>query len=387
MKPLADVRILAVEQYGAGPFGSVLLADLGADVIKIEDPAVGGDISRYISPHQEGDDSLFFQTFNRNKRSIALDLSSDEGRRRFTKLVAVSDVVYSNLRGDVPGRLRIRYDELKEFNPAIVCVSLSGYGLDNSRSTKPGYDYLFQGETGWMSLTGDQSAPPTKTGLSLVDFSGGHVAALTVLAALHAARRDGIGCDCDVSLYDVAMNLLTYPATWYLTAGDIPRRSDRSAHPSLVPFQNFPTATGWIVVACPKEKFWLRLVRTVGAPQLADDPRFADFRARHRHGAELVALLDERFLTSSAEEWLALLEAAGVPCAPVRTVPEALEDPFVRERGLVVETEHPIWNVVRQVRSPVRVGETAPEHRRAPRLGQDEADILALVADPEESLG
>lgn len=387
MKPLADVRILAVEQYGAGPFGSVLLADLGADVIKIEDPAVGGDISRYISPHQEGDDSLFFQTFNRNKRSITLDLSSDEGRRCFTKLVAVSDVVYSNLRGDVPGRLRIRYEELKEFNPAIVCVSLSGYGLDNSRSTRPGYDYLFQGETGWMSLTGDEHAPPTKTGLSLVDFSGGYVAALTVLAALHAARRDGIGCDCDVSLYDVAMNLLTYPATWYLTAGDVPGRSDRSAHPSLVPFQNFLTATGWIVVACAKEKFWLRLVRAVGAPQLADDPRFADFPARHRHGAELVALLDERFLGRSAEEWLPLLEAAGVPCAPVRTVPEALEDPFVRERGLVVETEHPIWNVVRQVRSPVRIGESPAEHRRAPRLGQDEADVLALFADAEESPG
>jgi crotonobetainyl-CoA:carnitine CoA-transferase CaiB-like acyl-CoA transferase len=379
LNPLQDVRIIAVEQYGAGPFGSVILADLGADVIKVEDPATGGDIGRYVVPHQEGEDSLFFQTFNRNKRSIALDLTSDEGRGVFTDLVRVSDVVYSNLRGDVPARLRIRYDDLKEFNPAIVCVSLSAYGTDSSRRSRPGYDYLFQGELGWMSVTGEREGPPTKTGLSLVDFSGGYVAAITVLAALHAARRDGVGSDCDLSLYDVAANLLTYPATWYLNSGDEPKRVDRSAHPSLVPFQNFPTATGWIVVTCPKEKFWTRLVDAIGLPELSGDERFADFGGRGRHRAELIELLDRQFLTRPAEEWLPVLEGAGVPCAPIRTIPEALEDPFMAERGMVVEADHPDWGVVRQMRSPVRISTGAPKYRRAPRLNEDATEILALL--------
>ena len=203
MRPLEDVRIVAIEQYGAGPFGSVHLADLGAEVIKLEDPASGGDVGRYIPPFQHGQDSLFFQTFNRNKRSLALDMNAPPGRRVFEDLVRHSDVVYSNLRGDVPARLRIRYEDLKHINPQIVCCSLSGFGMVGSRREQPGYDYLLQGMAGWMSLTGEPDGPPAKSGLSLVDFSAGYVAALALVAGLHAARRDGVGMDCDISLYDV----------------------------------------------------------------------------------------------------------------------------------------------------------------------------------------
>ncbi|MBV9439470.1 MAG: CoA transferase, partial [Candidatus Eremiobacteraeota bacterium] len=212
MRPLGDLRILAVEQYGAGPFGSVHLAELGAQVIKIEDPSAGGDVGRAVPPYQQGDDSLFFETFNHDKRSVALDLSTDAGREVFRDLVCVSDAVYSNLRGDNPEKLGLRYTDLAAVNPRIVCVSLSGFGMTGPRRAEPAYDYILQGMTGWQSLTGDPYGPPTKSGLSLVDYSAGLVAALALLAAVHAARRDGVGCDCDTSLFDTAMNMLTYVA-------------------------------------------------------------------------------------------------------------------------------------------------------------------------------
>src|SRR5262245_27036092 len=385
MRPLADVRILALEQYGAGPFGTLHLADLGAEVIKIEEPATGGDVSRYVPPGQAGEDSLFFETFNRNKRSLSLDLDTAAGRGVFDDLVRVSDVVYSNLRGDVPARLRIRYADLRSLNPAIVCCSLSGFGMTGPRRSEPAYDYLLQGLAGWMSLTGEPDGPPAKSGLSLVDYCGGFVGALAILAGVHAARRDGVGMDCDLALFDTAVSLLSYVGTWYLTAGIEPRRAPHSAHPSLVPFQNFRTADGWIVVACPKEKFWRRLCEAVGQPGLADDPRFADFAARHAHAGGLRDLLGKVFAARNPAEWLRRLVTGGVPCAPVHSVAEALADPQSAARGLVVETAHPRFGTVRQLRSPVRVGGEPPPDRRAPRRHEDGDQLLAALLgyDPD----
>jgi crotonobetainyl-CoA:carnitine CoA-transferase CaiB-like acyl-CoA transferase len=383
--PLADVRIVAVEQYGAGPFGSVHLADLGADVIKVEDPSTGGDVGRTVPPYAEGDDSLFFETFNRNKRSIALDLTEPSDRAVFDDLVRRSDAVYSNLRGDVPAKLGIRYDDLRHLNPAIVCCSLSAFGMTGPRAAEPGYDYVLQGLTGWMSLTGEPDGPPSKSGLSLVDYSGGFVAALALLAGIHAARRDGVGMDCDVSLFDTALSLLTYPATWHLTAGFTPVRTTRSAHPSLVPFQNLPTADGWIVVACAKEKFWRRFVAAIGLGELADDPRFATFDDRRRHRTELEARLDGALASRTTEEWIELLADAGVPCAPVNDVEHALADPHVAARDMVVETAHPRFGMVRQLASPVKVGAPRTDHRRAPSLDEDREAILRdVLGYPEE---
>ncbi|MEU7691348.1 MULTISPECIES: CaiB/BaiF CoA-transferase family protein [Microbispora] len=377
--PLEDVRIIAIEQYGAGPFGSVHLADLGAEVIKIEDPSTGGDIGRYVVPEQHGEDSLFFETFNRNKRSLSLDISTPEGRAVFEDLVRVSDVVHSNLRGDVPAKLRIRYDDLKHLNPAIVCSSLSGFGMTGPRSTEPGYDYVLQGMAGWMDLTGEPDGPPTKSGLSLVDYSGGLVAAASILAALHAARRDGVGADCDVSLFDTAISMLTYPAAWRLNGDFEPRRTHHSAHPSLVPFQAFPTGDGWLVVACPKEKFFRRLAEALGHPEWPDDPRYRDFAARRENAEALVAELEAVFATGTSEHWLGLLRAAGVPCGPVNTVAQALRDPHTVARGMVVETEHPYFGTVRQVASPLRVGAGKRTHMRAPRRDEDAAYVLGEV--------
>ncbi|MST31732.1 CoA transferase [Acidimicrobiaceae bacterium USS-CC1] len=381
MRPLEDVRILALEQYGAGPFGSVQLADLGAEVIKIEDPGSGGDIGRYVPPFQEEEDSLFFETFNRNKRSISLDLANPTGRQIFEDLVAVSDVVYSNLRGDVPDRIRIRYADLAHRNPAIVCCSLSGFGTTGPRRAEAAYDYIVQGIAGWMELTGEPDGPPAKSGLSLVDYSGGLVAAIAILAGLHAARRDGSGMDCDVSLFDTALGMLTYPAVWYLNGGPAPARTAHSAHPSLVPFQAFATADGWVVVACPKQKFWRRLCTAIGHDELAGDGRYADFAARSAHRAELVAELDAVFATRSSAEWLEALASAGVPCGPVNGVAAALADPQTAARGMVVETDHPRFGRVRQVASPVRVGDEQPTYRRAPRRGEDGGRVLGRLLD------
>jgi crotonobetainyl-CoA:carnitine CoA-transferase CaiB-like acyl-CoA transferase len=376
VKPLEDVRIVAVEQYGAGPFGSVHLADLGADVIKIEDPRTGGDVGRYVPPFQEGQDSLFFETFNRNKRSLRLDVANRAGRSVFEDLVRRSDAVYSNLRGDVPARLGLRYADLATVNPAIVCCSLSAFGMTGPRAAEPGYDYVLQGIAGWMSITGEPDGPPTKSGLSLVDYCGGFVAAISLLPGVHAARRDGVGMDCVVSLFDTALGLLTYPATWHLNGGFEPVRTRQSAHPSIVPFQNFRTADGWIVVVAAKEKFWQRLATAIGRPELASDPRFSTFDDRRVHSVELLSILDAVFVERSTEHWIDVLADAGVPCGPVNDVAGALRDPQTAARSMVVETDHPRFGTVRQVASPVRVGAEPPSYRRAPLLDEDSGDLL-----------
>jgi len=385
--PLADVRIVALEQFGAGPWGTLQLADLGAEVIKIEDPASRGDVGRYVPPFAEGEDSLFFETFNRNKKSVSLDLRRQEARGVFEDLVRASDVVYSNLRGDQPRKLGLTYEQLKDVNPRIVCCSLSGFGMTGPRAGEGGYDYMMQGLAGWMSLTGDPAGPPTKSGLSLVDLSGGYVSAIAVLAGVWRARRDGVGCDCDLSLFETALHELCYVGTWAASRGYVPPRRPNSAHPSIVPFQNFATADGFIVVACPKEKFWVSLCGALGRPELAADERFADFAARDRNRDELLVILDAAFAERTSADWLGILADAGVPSSAVNEVEEAFEDAQAVARGVVVETEHPTLGSVRQLASPLRLGDEAPL-ARAPFRGEHTETVLAEVCGySDERLG
>ena len=377
--PLSDIRVIAVEQYGAGPFGSLHLADLGADVIKVEDARTRGDVGRHVPPFAdaEAEDSLFFQTFNRGKRSISLDLSTPAGQQVLRDLVVDADAVYSNLRGDLPERLGITYASLAEVNPMIVCASVSGYGMTGPRAKDPAYDYILQGLTGWMSLTGDPDGPPTKTGLSLVDYLGGVMGAFSLLAGVHQARRDGVGCDCDVSLFDVAVSMLTYPATWWLNESHQATRRADSAHPSLVPFQNFRTADGWIVVGCAKEKFFLRLTEAIGMPELAEDPRYADFTLRGQNREPLISLLIETFQTRPTAEWISILTDAGVPSGPVNDVAMALEDPQIAARGSIVAVDHPRRGELRLPATAVRVGNQTASRAPAPERDADAADIMA----------
>ncbi len=368
--PLTGVRIIAIEQFGAGPYGSSHLADLGAEVIKIEDPGTGGDVGRFVPPYAEDGDSLYFETFNRGKQSMALDLTTVAGRQVFDDLVRVSDAVYSNLRGDVPGRIGITYAELRHLNPRIVCCSLSGFGMTGPRQREPGYDYVVQALSGWMDITGEPDGPPAKSGLSIVDFSAGLVATTALLAGLHAAARDGVGMDCDVSLFDTAISMLSYPGVWYLNRGLEPARMHHSAHPSIVPFQVFQAADGWLVVACPTQKFWERLTEVIERPDLAEDPRFRQLSDRQQHADALIAILEAIFLTRTVAEWMRPLRAAGVPSGEVPSVAAALDDPQALARELIVEAEHPRFGTVRTLASPVRVGTERLVATRAPRFGE-----------------
>ena len=375
-RPLSDIRILALEQFGAGPLGSMFLADLGAEVIKIEDRGTGGDVSRNVPPFAQNQDSLYFQTFNRSKRSVCLDLHTSQGYEVFLDLVGQSDAVYSNLRGDVPAKLKIKYTHLHVRNPAIVCCSLSGYGMSGTHSSDPAYDYILQAMAGWMSLTGEPDGAPTKSGLSLVDYTGGLVAALTLVAAIHAARRDGVGTDCDLSLFDVGIAMLTYPATWHLTAGYTVGRTSHSAHPSLVPFQAFETQDGWIVVGVAKEKFWSRLVLAIERPDLEQDPRFSNFAARKANASTLIPQLNIVFKTRSSDDWVRLLKAKSVPCGRVNTVAEALASPEVSERQMIATFDHPTFGQIKTAGTPMKIGLHDPTYRKAPELGEDTQAVL-----------
>lgn len=382
--PLEGIRVLSIEQFGAGPFGTSHLADLGAEIIKIEDPAVGGDVGRYVPPYTDGEDSLYFEAFNRGKKSITLDLGNPAGREAFERLVTVSDAVFSNLRGDVPATMRILYDDLKHLNPAIVCCSLTGYGMTGPRRSEPGYDYMLQAIAGWMDITGEPDGPPTKSGLSVVDFSTGYVAVLALLAGLHAARRDGVGMDCDVSLHDTALAMLNYPGTWHLNAGYEPARTAHSAHPSLVPFQAFEAADGWFVLGAAKEKFWPRITTVIGMPELATDPRFATLVDRQRNAAELVAILDEVFGAESVGHWVPMFREVAVPVGEVKTVAEALVDEQAIARGMIVEADHPRYGKVRSIASPVKVGGRARPPVRGPRLGEHTREVMTGLGGLDE---
>ena len=376
--PLDGVRILAVSQFGAGPFGTQLLADLGADVIKIEDPGVGGDSARYVPPFQGEADSPYFQSFNRGKRSVALNLRHPDGQAVLHDLVRVSDAVFNNARGDLPDKLGLTYEALREVNPRVVCCSLTGYGRTGPRAAEPAFDYLVQGYAGYMALTGEPDGPPGKCGVSVIDFAGGYAAMVGLMVGLFDARRTGVGRDVDISLLDTAVSMLSYFAVWTLNRDWIAERTASSAHQTLVPAQNFPTRDGWIVVFCNKDKFWRDLVEILGAPELAGDPRFGTFAARLVHKAELLPLLEARFRTRSTEQWLERLRGR-VPCAPVNDVRQALADPQVLARDMIVEVEHPDFGTLREVRSPVRTEGEVRRPARAPRLGEHTEQILREI--------
>ncbi|HVH65245.1 MAG TPA: CoA transferase [Candidatus Acidoferrum sp.] len=376
--PLDGLRIIAIEQFGAGPFGTLHLADLGADVIRIEDPSTGGDVSRYMVPGQNGTDSLYFDSFNRGKRSLLVDLKNPAGQEVLHRLVAEAHAVYSNLRGDVVKQLGLTYDALRDANPAIVCVSLSAYGRDGERSTEPGYDPLIQAEAGWAALTGEPDSPPVKSGLSLADYAGGVIAALGLLAAVFDAQRTGRGRAIDVSLYDVAVAFHNYRATWHLTAGVPGERTPDSSHPSIVPFQFFETTDGHLAIACAKEKFFRALIQLMDLAELANDQRFTSFDARRRNRTALTEILGRRFREQPTAHWVRLLRGR-VPVAPVRSMEAALDRHELEHRGMLASYDHSALGHVTTVGLPIKVDGYVPAYRQAPLLDGDRAQVLAAA--------
>jgi crotonobetainyl-CoA:carnitine CoA-transferase CaiB-like acyl-CoA transferase len=358
MKPLAGIRILAVEHFGAGPYGTMFLAALGAEVLRIERPG-GGDPARRTGPHfLGGDDSQYFQSWNLGKRSVALDLKAERGA--FEELAAGAHAVANNLRGDQPAKLGLDYASLARVNPAIVCLHVSAYGRDNERAAWPGYDYLMQAEAGLMSLTGEPGGPPARFGTSIIDCMTGMTGAAALLACLLRARATGKGCDVDVSLFDVALHQLGYAAVWYLNGGDAPERLPRSAHLSLAPVQTFPTADGWIFVMCMHDRFWRALVQALGRPELERDPRFATQAARREHRAALTGALDAEFRRAPTAHWLERLSGV-LPVAPILDPAQALDNPFVARTGMVRPIAHPLRPGLKVLAAPVRIDGERPQ--------------------------
>ncbi|HSV81777.1 MAG TPA: CoA transferase [Ramlibacter sp.] len=382
--PLQGVKVLAVEQFGAGPYGTMFLAHLGADVIKIENPATQGDPSRHTGPHFLGDnDSQYFQAWNLNKRSVLLDIKSDDGRAAFEQLLRDVDVLLNNLRGDQPTKLGLDHASLRHLNPALVCVHISAYGRDTSRAAWPGYDYLMQAETGLMHLTGEPDTPPARIGApSIVDHMTGMTSIIGLLAALLRARETGQGCDVDTSLYDVTLHQLGYAATWYLNEGQVSQRQPRSGHYSVAPVQTFPTADGWIFVMCMTQKFWEALLVAIARTDLGERPEFATMAARSEHRGRLSDELDAVFRRQPTQHWLAQLEGR-LPVAPVRGLAEALDSDFLRECGMLDEVAHPA-KPLRMLANPLKFDGRRPPLAACSALGADTADIVPLPVDTAE---
>lgn len=380
MLPLEGVRVLSVEQYGAGPWGTQYLADIGAEVIKVENPNDGGDMGRSVGPYFIDDgtsssSSLFFQSINRNKRSLTLDLGRPEGQAILHELVVSADAVTCNLRGDVPGKLGLTYETLGEINPRIVCAFLTAYGREGPRQKWPGYDYLMQAEAGYFGVTGEPDGNPTRMGLSIVDLMTGLSMAYAAVAAILSARATGVGRNIDVNLFDLALSNVSYPATWYLNTGHNQGREPRSGHPSLTPCAQYKTEDGWIFIMCNKEKFWPVLCDAIGHPDWGVDPRYATFKERLEHRTEIQDRLDEALSAKTTAQWLDDF-AGTVPAAPILDVAQAMENPFVTENGKIQTLQHQDGTEFRVLDAPFDTGEPTPT-RAGPELGEDTETLLA----------
>ncbi|MDE0592995.1 MAG: CoA transferase [Dehalococcoidia bacterium] len=386
--PLHGIRILAISQFGAGPFATMNLADLGAEVIKIEDPTTGGDVARYVPPATSDADSLYFQSFNRGKKSIAIDLRKPEGVNVFHQLVEKSDAVFNNLRGDLPKKLGLTYETLRSLNPSIVTCSLSGFGRTGPRASEPGYDPIMQAMAGYMSITGEPDGPPGKAGVSIIDFAGGYAAALGLVAALLEANTTGVGRDVDVSLLDTAVSMLTYFGSWQMNSDWQPARTPSSSHQMLVPAQNFQTSDGWINVFCAKEHFWRKFAELIELPELISDEKFANFALRYDNRKILIPILSERLLEKNNAEWLDRFRGI-VPSGPVNSIEQAFEDEQIKARGLIVEIEHPVYGTIKQVSSAISTEGSNQVVSPGPSLGEHTDEILAnlLFLEPKEVQG
>ncbi|WP_373488560.1 CaiB/BaiF CoA transferase family protein [Blastomonas sp.] len=387
--PLSGYRVLSAEQYGAGPYGTMFLAQMGAEVIKIEPPAkpgqTGGDTARAVGPHfLRENESLYFQTFNLNKKSLTLDLQSARGRDILQTLAKTSHAMVNNLRGDLPAKLGLDYATLGTLNPGIVCAHLSAYGRDNERAKWPGYDYLMQAEAGFLALTGEPDGPPVRFGLSIVDFMTGTQMAVGLLAAMLDAQRSGKGCDIDVDLLSTAAHQMSYPAVWYLNEGDVTPRAPRSAHPSVTPSQMFRSADGWMFVMAQLPKFWTILTDLIGQTDLQTDPRFATPEARLVNRDTLTGLLDAVFVTRPTSHWVALLSGK-MPVAPVNDLASAMDNPFLQQTGMMQQVAHPDRDPLHVLASPIRVdGERLPS-AAGPLLGADSDAVLSDIGlSPDE---
>ncbi|OZI60615.1 CaiB/BaiF CoA transferase family protein [Bordetella genomosp. 11] len=373
---LAGMRVIELSQIMAGPTCGMMLADLGADVIKVEKLEGGDDARQYRDPQVNGV-SMPFLMLNRNKRAIALDLKHPEGKGVLMRLLRDADVITENFRKGTMEKLGLGYEELRKENPGLIYCSVSGYGSTGPYADKGGFDLIAQGFSGLMSITGEPGGPPLRTGNSVADINAGLLAAFGILAAYQHKLRTGQGQRVETSLLEASLQQLYWHAAIYFGSGVSPGPSG-SAHVLTAPYQAFPTATSWIIIGGANEKNWTRIAQTLGQPQWLDDPRFRLNSDRMANREELTRLISAILLQRPAEEWLAELDRAGVPAGPVHSVGEALSHPQTLARDMVVEQTHPQAGAIRTVGMPVKFSATpARYHRAAPRLGEDTRAILA----------
>ena len=375
LPPLSGVRIVDLTRMLSGPYCTVLLADLGAEVIKIEDPS-GGDATRTMGPKLQGGMSAYFLSINRNKKSLTLNLRKEEGREILYRLVEKSDVLVNNFRPDALKKLGCEYETVRKHNPQIVFCSITAYGRTGPDRNLPAFDLTLQARGGAMSITGEPDGVPVRMGIPTGDLAGGMGAALSIVSALFARQKSGEGREIDISLLDCQASLLTYVSQYYFQSGEVPGPIG-SGHQTVVPYRAFKTADGYIVIAIFVEKFWAKLCRVLEANHLATDPMYRSNELRRRHRDMLNDALQELLLSKTSDEWLHLLREEGIPSAPVATVDRVFEDPQVKARNMVTHIDHPVYGKVATMDNPLRMS-GLPEGglRPAPLLGEDTDRIL-----------
>ena len=368
------MRVLELANFMAGPYCGMLLGDLGADVVKSENPA-GGDYSRTMPPFNHGEGAGFL-LLNRNKRSLALDLKREEGKELFRELIDGADVVIENFRPGTMRDLGLDYELLTARNPRLIYLAASAYGQDGPYSQRPGLDLILQGMSGLMSITGEADGPPVKVGVPICDLTAALYGAYAVLAALLARGVSGQGQLIDVSLFEAGVSLAVWEAASYWTTGQVPERLG-SAHRASAPYQAVRTADGYVTLGATTPPTWLALCRVLGLDHLREDPRFSSTAERRARYQELAALIEEVTVTEPSAHWYAALEAAGVPCGVLQTYDEVLSDPHLRERGFIQTLPHPTAGEVPALGSPVRLTRSPVQLKRAaPLLGEHTAEIV-----------
>jgi CoA:oxalate CoA-transferase len=373
--PLSGVTVLDLGRHLAGPTAAMWLGDLGADVIKIENPDRGED-GRNAGPPFYNGESAFFLSANRNKRSLAMDVKRPEGQEIFRALAARSDVVVENFRPGVMEALNIGYDRTSEANPGIIYCSISGFGADGPFADRPGLDQIIQGFSGLMSVTGFEGGEPVRVGVPIADLLTGLFGAYGVLAALQARERTGRGQRVNTSLLESMVGMLGFQATRYLNGGDIPPPAGNH-HPINAPYGVFRARDGYLTIGATGEKRWPKFCEVIDAPELLSDPRFATNGGRHEHRLELADLIAEKLQARSPDQWEELLNSNGIPCGPIYRIDQSLEHPQVRHREMVVEREHPSAGLIRLLGLPVKFSDTPGEVRLVPPvLGQHTREII-----------
>ncbi|MCQ4312410.1 CoA transferase [Pseudomonas stutzeri] len=382
---LSHIRVLDLSRVLAGPWCGQILGDLGAEVIKVERPATGDDTRHWGPPYLKGQqgentsEAAYYLSANRNKQSLTLDFTQSEGQRIVRELVAECDVLLENFKVGGLAAYGLDYESLKAINPRLIYCSITGFGSDGPYAQRAGYDFMIQGLGGLMSLTGraedEAGAGPVKVGVALTDILTGLYATVGVLAALNHREQNGVGQHVELALLDVQIACLANQAMNYLTTGVAPKRMG-NAHPNIVPYQDFPTADGDIILTIGNDGQFRKFAEVAGHPEWADDPRFACNKARVAHRQELVPMIRQVTVFRTTAEWVAALEQAGVPCGPINDVAQVFADPHVQARGLRVEMPHPLAGSVPQVASPIRLSESPVEYRKAPPLLGEHSEAL-----------